>query len=87
MPEEQQKEYLEEKTGSKRNRVAQSCIDTERNDDVSMARENKDGFHMIDKKIQDMLRSKKLARLVSPSFYIFKEDYLHRRNLGGKKFL
>lgn len=63
MPEEKQKEYLEQKTGIKRTSEKSGHKDTEMMSEVARDLENGQGFHMIDEKIRDMLRTKKLASL------------------------
>lgn len=67
MPEEKQKEYLEEKTGVNQSVLSETTPAESR--DVSLQNEEDTGFHMIDRKIQDMLRTKKMAALGLLEYY------------------
>jgi len=70
MSEEKQRDYLERKTGSRK--IPQDEVKKEEtpSDEQGLIKPSKEGsFQLIDKKIQDMLRTKKLAALGLLEFY------------------
>jgi len=70
MSEDKQKDYLDNKTGFKKKKTLAENSGALATDDVrhgAASRNDQQGFDMIDEKIRDVLRTKKLATLVSVS--------------------